>query len=620
MAEVGRVLGGRYRLVELVGQGGMATIYRAQDGQLSRDVAIKILRGEYGTDAAFVVRFRREAQAAAQLNHPNVVAVFDYGTDLVGPYIVMELVTGGDLAAVLRERGRLPPAAAARIGQQIGDALDAAHARGIIHRDIKPSNVLLSSGGRVKVADFGIAQAFSEAQLTLTAPGMPMGSVHYFSPEQARGEVVTTASDVYSAGLVLYEMLTGQRAFTGDSAAAVAMARLTGQIPSPAAVRRDVPMPLDAIVRWTLQPDARNRPSAAELSSALGRYLADPHGTSGYAAATATPPPPSSSLYAPAAADPEPSSGRWGMVAALIGLFVLVLAGVLVFLVIASGTGGGARATPTPGPGATSTPGSATAAPTQFPAPSLVGMTLADARTAAAGAHLKLFISYVVTDQQSPDTVISQDPVANVPLLPGSTLAIEVAKLGDTVLVPDLRGETADSGVQALTVAGLTPGTQFQVYNPTLPVGLVVKTDPRAGLEVARGTSVDYWLSRGPRPSASPLGSPGASPTASPTPSPRPTRTPRPTHKPTPTPQPTPEPTPTPVATGVAIGNYQCEDLATARGQIEANGLTVGTVQPDSPPRDDSWVVIQQQPLAGAVVDPGSAVALTVVDPTTSCP
>ena len=234
MPEVGRVLGGRYRLVELVGQGGMATIYRAQDGQLSRDVAIKILRGEYGADAAFVVRFRREAQAAAQLNHPNVVAVFDYGTDLVGPYIVMELVTGGDLAAVLRERGRLPPTAAARIGQQIGDALDAAHARGIVHRDIKPSNVLLSSGGRVKVADFGIAQAFSEAQLTLTAPGMTMGSVHYFSPEQARGEVVTTASDVYSAGLVLYEMVTGQRAFMGDSAAAVAMARLTGQIPSPA--------------------------------------------------------------------------------------------------------------------------------------------------------------------------------------------------------------------------------------------------------------------------------------------------------------------------------------------------------------------------------------------------
>ena len=198
MAEVGRILGGRYRLVELLGQGGMATIYRAQDAQLGRDVAVKLLRAEYGADPAFLARFRQEAQAAAALNHPNVVGVFDYGTDGAGPFIVMELVTGGDLAGVLRERGPLPPTAAARIGQQVADALEAAHARGIVHRDIKPSNVLLTSAGRVKVADFGIAQAFSESQLTV--PGMTMGSVHYFSPEQARGELVTPASDIYSTG------------------------------------------------------------------------------------------------------------------------------------------------------------------------------------------------------------------------------------------------------------------------------------------------------------------------------------------------------------------------------------------------------------------------------------
>ena len=209
-----------------------------------------------------------------QLNHPNVVAVFDYGQDPVGPYIVMELVTGGDLAGALRERGPLPPTVAASIAQQIADALDAAHARGIVHRDIKPSNVLLSTGGRVKVADFGIAQAFTDAQLTMT--GVTMGSVHYFSPEQARGDPVGAPSDIYSAGLVLYEMLTGQRAFSGGSAAEVAMARLSGRIPTPAAVRPDVPMALDAIVRWALQPDPRARPSAAELSAALGRFLADP--------------------------------------------------------------------------------------------------------------------------------------------------------------------------------------------------------------------------------------------------------------------------------------------------------------------------------------------------------
>ena len=244
MADVGHVLGGRYHLAELVGQGGMATIYRARDTKLGRDVAIKVLRGEYGSDVSFLARFQREAQAAAQLNHPNVVAVFDYGQDPVGPYIVMELVTGGDLAGALRERGPLPPTVAASIAQQIADALDAAHARGIVHRDIKPSNVLLSTGGRVKVADFGIAQAFTDAQLTMT--GVTMGSVHYFSPEQARGDPVGAPSDIYSTGLVLYEMLTGQRAYSGGSAAEVAMARLSGRIPTPVSVRPDVPMALDA--------------------------------------------------------------------------------------------------------------------------------------------------------------------------------------------------------------------------------------------------------------------------------------------------------------------------------------------------------------------------------------
>ncbi len=325
MADVGHVLGGRYHLAELVGQGGMATIYRARDTKLGRDVAIKVLRGEYGSDVSFLARFQREAQAAAQLNHPNVVAVFDYGQDPVGPYIVMELVTGGDLAGALRERGPLPPTVAASIAQQIADALDAAHARGIVHRDIKPSNVLLSTGGRVKVADFGIAQAFTDAQLTMT--GVTMGSVHYFSPEQARGEPVGTPSDIYSVGLVLYEMLTGQRAFTGGSAAEVAMARLSGRIPTPAAVRPDVPMALDAIVRWTLQPDPRARPPAAELSAALGRFLADPYGTSSYAPML-TPPPTASGIYAPAQQEQELSTaGRLGWIAALIGLFVLVVVG-----------------------------------------------------------------------------------------------------------------------------------------------------------------------------------------------------------------------------------------------------------------------------------------------------
>ena len=239
MAEIGQVLGGRYRLVELLGSGGMATIYRATDTGLGRDVALKLLRPEYLRDPDFSSRFRQEAQAAASLSHPNVVTVYDYGEDPSGPYIVMELVDGEDLATILRRSGALPPRQVARIGAGVARALAAAHARGLIHRDIKPGNVLIGADGAVKVVDFGIARAIAEAQVTL--PGTTLGSVHYFSPEQARGEPATAASDIYSLGIVLYEMLTGVRPFEGDSAASVALARLTGPIPDPTTVRPSVP-------------------------------------------------------------------------------------------------------------------------------------------------------------------------------------------------------------------------------------------------------------------------------------------------------------------------------------------------------------------------------------------
>jgi eukaryotic-like serine/threonine-protein kinase len=577
MADVGHVLGGRYHLAELVGQGGMATIYRARDTKLGRDVAIKVLRGEYGSDVSFLARFQREAQAAAQLNHPNVVAVFDYGQDPVGPYIVMELVTGGDLAGALKARGPLPPTVAASIAQQIADALDAAHARGIVHRDIKPSNVLLSTGGRVKVADFGIAQAFTDAQLTMT--GVTMGSVHYFSPEQARGDPVGFPSDIYSMGLVLYEMLTGQRAYTGGSAAEVAMARLSGRIPTPAAVRPDVPMALDAIVRWALQPDPRARPPASELSAALGRFLADPYGTSSYAP-THTPPPTPVGFYAPVTPDQELSAaGRIGWVAALIGLFVLVLAGVLLFLVIVSGAGG---VVPTKAPldGPTAATGSTTAPrATPFGAPRFVDLTIATARTLAARVGLLLEEESRKTDEAPPGTVIEQVPGVGEHLLPGSSVHVLIAQAADTVAVPDVRGETEENAINDLIGAGLLPGGRFRAYSNDVPKDLVVRTDPRTSTDVASGTTVAYYLSRGPRPA----------------------------------------PTPTVAPTPVLVGNYRCVDLDHARQQIEDAGMSMGSVDPPSPKSDGSWLVQDQDPAAGAEVEPGTTVHLSVSDPAEPC-
>src|SRR5256714_5357849 len=252
----------------------MATIYRAGDTELERDVAVKLLRPEYERDPDFGTRFRQEARSAASLNHPNIVSVYDFGNDPAGAYIVMELIDGEDLASVIRRTGAVPPRQAARLAADVASGLAAAHARGIVHRDVKPGNVLVSRDGRVKVTDFGIARAVADAQLTM--PGLTMGSVHYFSPEQARGEPTTTASDVYSLGIVLYELLTGRRPWAGDSAAAIAMARLSGATPSPSAVRTGIPAALEAIVRRAIAPDpARRYQTAGEMREALEAYLAD---------------------------------------------------------------------------------------------------------------------------------------------------------------------------------------------------------------------------------------------------------------------------------------------------------------------------------------------------------
>src|SRR5207249_2191097 len=212
---------------------------------------------EYGTDPSFVARFKQEARAAASLSHPSVVSVYDYGTDQAGPFIVMELVEGRDLAEILHDRGALPINAAARIAEQVAGGLAAAHEHGMIHRDVKPGNILVRRDGRAQIGDFGIVRAFSESGLTL--PGTTLGSVHYFSPEQARGDSVTERSDLYSLGLVLFEMLTGRRAFEGDSTAAVAMARLTSDPPAPSALRPEVPASLDAIVGRAVERDPDRR-------------------------------------------------------------------------------------------------------------------------------------------------------------------------------------------------------------------------------------------------------------------------------------------------------------------------------------------------------------------------
>ncbi|HEV2006766.1 MAG TPA: Stk1 family PASTA domain-containing Ser/Thr kinase, partial [Candidatus Limnocylindrales bacterium] len=527
MPDIGAVLGARYRLVELLGQGGMATVYRARDSQLERDVAIKVLRSEYGTDPDFLARFRHEAQAAASLRHPGIVAVYDYGTDAIGPYIVMELVDGEDLASLLRRRGPLPPTRAAALLAQTARALDAAHQRGLVHRDVKPGNILVTADDRVQVADFGIALALAESAMTV--PGTTLGSVHYFSPEQARGEPATPASDIYGLGIVLYELLTGKRPWTGDSAAAVATARLGGAVPSPAAIRPDVPPELDAIDRRALMPDPGDRFSSAKsMAEALEHFVGEERRLSGLAAAgaasaaavaTATasgagaaaladgaptlaagiarPNPNASVPYPPEAfAGMDEQSGRgsvgrrtvtteeefddddgggqsrWIWASALLALVILALAGFLVFRFL-----------------------SATSAPPptgQVVVPNLIGKTFAEAQALAQAAGLTVEQTAVENSDQPIGTITVQDPIADSSVNPGTPIKVTIAIGAATTIVPDLRAKPEQEALNLIAQAGLQIGARTEAFDLIVPAGAIVSQDPGPGAPVAKNTPVNY--------------------------------------------------------------------------------------------------------------------------------
>src|ERR1700761_1059042 len=277
-----RLIGERYELGELIGYGGMAEVHRGRDVRLGRDVAIKILRADLARDPSFLNRFRREAQSAAGLNHPAIVAVYDTGEDRSAadgapvPFIVMEYVEGRTLREILKSEGPLPPRRAMEITSEVAGALDFSHRNGLIHRDVKPANVMITRTGAVKVMDFGIARALSDNAATVTQTAAVIGTAQYLSPEQARGEAVDARSDVYSTGCLLYELLTGQPPFQGDSPVAVAYQHVRENAPSPSSVNPQVPPALDSIVMKALAKNPLNRyQSAAEMREDLQRALAD---------------------------------------------------------------------------------------------------------------------------------------------------------------------------------------------------------------------------------------------------------------------------------------------------------------------------------------------------------
>src|SRR6202043_1383629 len=284
-----RLLGGRYELDGVVGRGGMAEVYRARDIRLDRVVAVKTLREDLARDATFQARFRREAQSAASLNHPSIIAVYDTGEDMEGPenlpYIVMEYVDGRTLRDLLREDRRLLPERALEITDGVLRALDYSHRHGIVHRDIKPANVMLTRSAEVKVMDFGIARAVSDAQATMTQTAQVIGTAQYLSPEQARGERVDARSDLYSTGCLLYELLTGRPPFTGDSPVAIAYQHVRENPIPPSRLDPSLPPWADSIVLKAMAKSPNDRyQSAAEMQQDIQRAA------SGMQVAAAMPP------------------------------------------------------------------------------------------------------------------------------------------------------------------------------------------------------------------------------------------------------------------------------------------------------------------------------------------
>jgi serine/threonine-protein kinase len=638
LTDIGTVLGGRYRLVELLGQGGMATIYRARDNQLERDVAVKVLRPEYGADPDFNDRFRHEAQSAASLNHPAIVAVYDYGTDPVGPFIVMELVEGEDLSTIIRRSGAIPPRAAARLVAQASRAVAAGHDRGFVHRDVKPGNMLVTREGRVKVADFGIARALSESALTL--PGTTMGSVHYFSPEQARGEMATPASDIYSLGIVLFELLTGRRPWTGDTAAAIATARLTGAVPTPSTVHGGIPPTLDAITRKAMAPNPDDRfGSAADMAEALEAFVGEGSAEGGrargaaaavgagalgaaaaaagaagaaggatgagaaagagaagaasptvaagvarlnpdaridyprdaYAGAAAGGPPARRAARTDEEERDEPSRrSPWLWASALLALGVLALAAFLVARLIG-------------GPDAS--------LPPQVQVPDLVGKTFAEAQLAASAVGLEVQQSDFVQSSAEVGTVTSQEPAAGSTVDQGSTVQLIMAIGPELTVVPDLLRKTEGEAVGLIQDAGLRVGTRTEEFDEIVPEGSIISQEPSAGQQVPRQSPVNYIVSKGPEPTPTPA----------------------------PTPPPTPPPvTPAPTPERITVGEYRCNILALAEGEISVDGFTVGSI---SGPNNPDAMVVWQQPAPGVKRAPGTAIDLWTVDqPAPTCP
>jgi len=564
------LIGNRYEMQDPIGRGGMATIFRAVDLRMGRIVAVKVLREVYSSDPKFVTRFQREARAASALQHPNIVQVFDYGQSEESYYIVMEFVDGTDLRRYLKRHGVLAVDRAVAIAHDVALGLGAAHRLGIVHRDVKPQNVMLNESGLVKLTDFGIASMYKDVEAErLTTTGMTLGTVQYYAPEQAQGEIVSPAADVYALGIVLYEMLTGRTPFDGDTPVAIAMKHIQDEPEPPSVYNPRIPPGLERVIMRCLAKDPRdrfkdgdtlayqlenyNRPSAGRRMSdpaaarsskfaALGPR-SDPRGQTGRGGAYGRPAPASgprgraggdalgydaefdgplglATRPAPPAGPTLPRTGsagngrrpeenKRGGAAAIVVVTATVLLLLLSCGLVFSLSGGPRLFAGFGGP----TP---TATPKLTHVPDFKGKQYAEAQTLATQFHVRVDQKQVNSDLP-PGTVVDQDKAANTSVAWDTLVTLSVSEGLAPVAVPNVVNKPYGEACTILSAPelNLTCDLQSQVFSATIPQGNVISTDPKAGTMVAPKTQVHLVVSKGAQPVT-----PTVTPTCTATPTP----------------------------------------------------------------------------------------------------